>query len=133
MLYCYFSCPDDLKKKIIQPRFYDYDLPNCWHVHISRPLICHRTLRGLCASVLRAAEACLSLASCGSAAMQAVRRPRAKRWSCSSSRGPRPGSVYRPDTTGQRHKHHSQLPATMSNTEGLVRRRETAKSVWRNI
>lgn len=76
-----------LKKKIIQPRFYDYDLPNCWHVHISRPLICHRTLRGLCASVLRAAEACLSLASCGSAAMQAVRRPRAKRWSCSSSRG----------------------------------------------
>lgn len=85
MLCCYYSCAND-KNFPSSLSFYDCDLPNCWHVHISRPLIYHRTLRGLCASVLRAAAACLSLASCGSAAMQVWRRPRAKTWSRSRTR-----------------------------------------------
>lgn len=61
----------------------------------------------LCAGVLWAVRAWLSLASCGSVVMRIWRRPRVETWSRSRPRRA-PLSVYRPDTMGQRGKYDQQ-------------------------
>lgn len=64
------------------------DLQSCWRIRSSSPLTPTQDTPVVCAGVLWAARAWLSLASCGSAVMRIWRRTRAQTWSQSRTRNP---------------------------------------------